>query len=483
MLIANDKASNLGVFFLLGHVENTLIKFSTNQRRKVMKLIRDLGDVQEVLSGQAKNRQVIWLGKRGYDAVGLGQLFGQDVGIISWDYVREAGYEVLSVERATGLRGKGDTTELALSAGNWGLPQNAIVLPYQSNELVEGLAHANAWQLLSNPMTVKQTFRDKMSFPDILNKARVPYLKFLDVQVESICLEWLEQYFGLPCVVQFPNGSSGNGTFLVTNQQDLELVWEKAGEKGVDCARVSEFVCGMSPNVNVVATRYGSIVAPPSLQLLDIAQTYPGFGKYSGNDYSNFGLDVGTYWGKANALGNYLWQMGYKGIFGVDFAGNIPVEINDRVNGGTGTLTQMCLRNNVIPPIAFHILEMLGVSYRFDLQEYQEQLWSIPGQGFHINVQGPNRYFTMTQNIPNGIYRMKKGKAVYVRRGSSLTQLKTDKEFLVTGLPSQGVVLEPKTPLCKLVGLAPIYDAKTKQLNRFGKSIVDGVRTLIGISQ
>ena len=437
-----------------------------------MKLIRDLSDVQEVLSVQAKNRQVIWLGKRGYDAVGLGQLFGQDVGIFSWDYSPEIGCPLYSAELETGVRKKGDTVELVPKLWDLELPDGAIVIPYQSAVELEELAKAKTWKLLSNPMSVKQVFKDKLNFSKILKQAGVPYLKHEEMPLNQLDFGLLATTYGLPYVVQFPTGSSGRGTFLVQTAENIWEVKEQGKIQNINFVRVAEFIQGNSPSVNVITTCNGIIVAPPSHQLLGLSQVSPGFGKYCGNDFG-----VETTWKPAlhtnsQYIGQYLWTIGYKGIFGIDYADVVPVEINDRFNGGTGTLTQICLNNGVIPPIAFHLLEMLGVEYRFDVKLYNEQLWSMQLQGFHILLKNQTgKQLRVLNQVQSGVYTLPEKNLQ--RNGVTLADLDNTDEFLVTGgVPKSGTCLDPGTTICKISGLSAIYDPELKDLTCYGNQIV-----------
>jgi len=459
-------------------------------------VVSSLDDVRSLIRANLKG-PLAWVGKRWLDAAGLERLVPIPL-IFCCDSGSDATLfgprtAMLALENVTGTRADWATLHLAEFLAQSHVSQTLqmlngqlTLLPYQTTAAMEALCLERGWGLLANSMAVKGVLQDKMHFSDLLELLELPRIPGEVISdITAVSYAELSAQVASTMVVQFPASSGGKGTFLVTDEASLALAVAYSAEKGTQ-VRVSAFIEGSSPNINAVTTRHGVITAPFSHQIVSVPQARGGFGAYCGNQWL-FGNDLDLsreVFRQTAVLGQYLLELGYLGIFGLDFLGKYLVEINPRVNGGTQTLTQLLLERNFIPLMAFHILEMLGVDYTFDVAAYNQRLQDVSLEHFHLVLHGLDATTSVvTGDLPAGVYKLTATNVLeFVRSGYHIGHVQHADEFVITcGVPKVGLKVVPGASLVKIQGPGVIYDITSGELVPWGSRVVEAVRQALAL--
>ncbi|KKS80143.1 MAG: ATP-grasp domain protein, partial [Candidatus Beckwithbacteria bacterium GW2011_GWA2_43_10] len=166
--------------------------------------------------------------------------------------------------------------------------------------------------------------------------------------------------------------------------------------------------------------------------------------------------------------GDYLYQQGYKGVFGLDIIVDknnrvFPIECNARYTGAFPMYTMMQLNNKEMPLDVWHLLEWLGVDYDMDFDEVQK-FSRKPKQGAQLLLHNLERKtVTATKTVKAGVYKLNANK--YLRPGFSLMDIKSEDEFVLCDrVAGEESVLKPAERLGRLVFKRQVVDKKGRLL-------------------
>lgn len=355
--------------------------------------------------------------------------------------------------------------------------KNVVILPYKASRRMEKICQGQGWILAANPAHFgKKLFENKVKFRRILEKLGVPVPPGKIVKYGALKGKFLyfRQKYGLPFIIQHPTKGGGRGNFLISNQEKFNHALKRIAEYDKDVSRLNllvvQFVQGLSPSITGCVTRQGILSTNLQLQILDVPEccnlkTKEGFGRFCGHDWS-FKLEIDIQqqaYEIIQKVGQYFQELGYRGIFGLDFVLDkdqrklYVVEANPRLLGSFPTLTMVQLKNQEPPIIAFHLLEFLEVDYEIDIN-WINQLMRQEKQGSQLLAHNQEGRRTRNQKeLQPGVYRIKKESLEYLRPGYALKHLQAKDEFVITdGVPFAGSVFDTDQRLFRILTLTSV---------------------------
>lgn len=180
-------------------------------------------------------------------------------------------------------------------------------------------------------------------------------------------------------IVQDAEMSGGKGTFFVKDEASFLNAKTIMAKGSATEVVISEAVSSPSErSIQCVATNQGVFMGPPQIQIIDepllINREVVGAEKFCGvvvDVVKTTDVQRTTMQKIAQFIGQKLIDMGYRGIFGIDFlvddSGEVFVlEVNPRITGATPLLTALYSAESYVPFYLLHILEIMKQSYQID---------------------------------------------------------------------------------------------------------------------
>jgi predicted ATP-grasp superfamily ATP-dependent carboligase len=378
--------------------------------------------------------------------------------------------------------------------------KNPALIVYKASNKMEQACQENGWRLIANPTHFgKKLFEDKIKFRRILQELGLPIPPGKVTSVNKLHYGHLINKYGLPFVIQHPTKGGGKGTFFINNQEDFDKALKKLGQRQdeEDMARlkpptkviVAQFIQGSSPSITVCVTKHGILSTNPQYQILDIPQLYnpeKGSGLFCGHDWtsSRFSSSICQQaYQFVEKVGQYFKNLGYRGIFGIDFILDenneqlYAAECNPRLVGAYPTLNMAQLLNNEPLILAFHVLEFLNIDYQINLEEINRLMRQekIGSQMIMHNLTG--RWARNYHQLKAGVYKLKNNKLKYLRPGYDLKHLKNKEEFLLAdGVPFKKSHFSPNRRLCRVLTLNQTLNSSTyKELSPWAQQVAETV--------
>lgn len=256
-----------------------------------------------------------------------------------------------------------------------------------------------------NPNTV-DFFEDKINLRKNLSGLPfAPYLISTAQELKSMkTSEYFERLNTEEIVVQIPKSSGGRGTKFASIDNFQEII-DRIRRHDTDRMILSKKI----PNIKEYSAQ-GCIankkvfVGPLQEQLIGepnlVSQIVDSFnfcgGRIINKPPKSLYKEVASI---VTRIGNVMLDMGYKGVFGVDFgvAGSKDIyvlEVNARKTALTPLLSSI---DNAPPFYALHCLELLGEEYEY---EYENN-YNKYGSGYFVQVYAKN---PGTINLHSGLY-------------------------------------------------------------------------------
>lgn len=165
-------------------------------------------------------------------------------------------------------------------------------------------------------------------------------------------------------VVQTSHGDSGKTTFFIASETDYQAVAEKI--EAEEMVKVMRWIRCTGSAIEACTTRWGTVVGPLLTELIgaESLTAYPG--GWCGNElYADaFSMDIRRQvQRKTQAIGDVLYQRGYRGYFELDFLIDLDTselylgELNARITGISAMTNMSDFSVGHIPLFLFHLLE------------------------------------------------------------------------------------------------------------------------------
>ncbi|OGM33287.1 hypothetical protein A3D00_00165 [Candidatus Woesebacteria bacterium RIFCSPHIGHO2_02_FULL_38_9] len=376
-------------------------------------------------------------------------------------------------------------------------------LVYKSCLSLENLCDREGWKFLGNSRSLGENFENKKNFKEIIKEVGLEPIPGESIPIENLTEEKLGLYqktFGQEkLVIQLAEMTygGGSGTVFIDDPRDLISFNEKVlkirkslegKKKKIETVNVAPYITGISSSIACCATKYGVLVGPIQTQIIDIAEVgtqLPGRnGNFAGHDWSfkHHPEKVQTEATKiAQRFGEYIYNKGYKGIFGLDLIidekGYVwPVECNPRYTDAFPLISMLQMEKGLVPFDVFHCLEHLGADYDIDVvkmnRDYQQK---FNASQIIIHSQVDEASVALGSLLP-GIYKMREKKLEYLRPGIMFSDLKRQDEYLFTErVPDKpNRVCYPKGRIFRVIKRGGILENE-KSLKRNASAIIERI--------
>ncbi len=235
---------------------------------------------------------------------------------------------------------------------------------------------------------------------------------------ESLMTQAEKAGLGGDLVVQTPYGDSGRTTFFIKGRED----WDKNADDMVgEDLKIMKRINHMPGTLEACVTRRGTLVGPVQTDITGFAEITPYKGGWCGNDANPriFNQRVRRDLRQmAQALGDRLYQEGYKGVFCMDFLidtdDGTPYlgEINPRISGASPLTNLVTATYGGAPLFLFHLLEYLDVDYEIDLRKVQRRWLEFDIWSQLILKQTEDKVQLLTGAPTTGVWHMNKDGAI-----------------------------------------------------------------------
>jgi D-alanine-D-alanine ligase-like ATP-grasp enzyme len=435
-----------------------------------------------------KNLNLCWAGHRASDAMSFLDQLNVSL-IVSCDYgqtgaalERDRRIPVFSHERRQGYR-----RSLSIPKINSAFEELTVlseflhaarrleplaILPYANRPALAQVAAEEKWRVLAPSPDLRDYFSDKRRAREIFQSLNVPLVDCRQMMFRDLEAEVRRGGLRSPRVVKHPFSESGSGIYLVTGPDDLDQISEEAKAGAIDLL-VEPFLDCYSINVNGVATPYGSILAPVSLQIIGADCCATGRFKFCGNDFASAALIPDRVKQKcydiADRLGALMASRGYLGLFGVDFvadsSGVYPVEINARFQNSTSLIDSLMAEAGIPTLGELHALTFLGEE--LELRRRVGLLCDPPaGSQIIVYNRREHPFVRLTGATTEGIYRWddKARRLQFLRDAISINEAKGDEILIGGSLPQTGFRVEREAALCRIQGRRRFLGDDLRQL-------------------
>lgn len=279
---------------------------------------------------------------------------------------------------------------------------------------IEEICIQYGWELITPKYDLSTKLENKLEFDKICKELSISTPK----NVIQKLTEELPEYFKFPIVVQFPTGHTGDRSYIVNDITEFDKLKNKFPNV---LLKISEYIEGIVLNVNCCITTQNNYIAGLNQQLIDhTCQLAPKTTITIGNNYDIYSIfkdrtdEITEEILKlTNIFANYLENLGYLGLFGLDIITKFDyekqnyvyyvIEMNPRQTGNITYLTKLQKAQNQIPLIHLAILDKLNL-----LIEHLRFLHLSRNNS--LNIDFYNKLGNLTQNYAQIIVRNYKTK-------------------------------------------------------------------------
>jgi hypothetical protein len=336
---------------------------------------------------------------------------------------------------------------------------------YHSFSLLEKLAKEYGHiRIYSSSVKLRDKLDDKLQFMELLDNLNIPQISSFSDTIDNLNFNEIAEKVGLPLVLKLKVGASGGQTYFVSTNDEFLKLQQVLNN---DIVIVSEYVSGPSFNINAFIGSDGVYLDQPSLQIIGVPECSSGKFTYCGNDFSSFHKHheyaANEIKQVTEKIGRYMKDLGYYGIFGIDFIYNLknkvlyPLEINPRMQGSTALLARHQLLKKTSRLVELYVSE---------------------AQPFH-SVEPVDASFILLHNLSNdrlqietsfasGIYKFaySQGQLKLTYLGDEAIFPTQKNELLILGCPQKGTLVEPGAGIMRIEFGSAILSRKGTHLKK-----------------
>ncbi len=464
-------------------------------------IVTSLAGAQRALA----RHRLAWVGQRAADCLPLARLAAPEA-IISCEggldavlLARMTGARLVSLEDAAPHRGAWSNASVealaeltlppATTTATSSLPSSTLqLLAYCATPGWERRAarSGGALRLLAPAAALKERLDDKVHFRAALADLGLPVIPCAAVPAAALSFADLARRFGVPFIVQAPVGASGVGTYEVHTPDQLVAVRDRSPSE--PRWLVSRFMGRASLNVNALALPDRVVVAPPSVQMVGLAPLTHSSTIYCGNDFGaareHSPAVRASVAHQTLRIGRWLSELGYAGLFGVDFVvapdGPYAMELNPRFQGSTGLLGQWEWMEGRVPLAVLHCLHWLGHPLHPDLFDAPTDLppdAEMAQAIFHWTADTPA---VIHFDLAPGVYTFVPASGLrWLRPGLGIDECAPG-ELVLSGLPpAGGAVIEPGATVLRVLARARLAAPDGRELTPWGAALAAHITRLI----
>lgn len=345
------------------------------------------------------------------------------------------------------------------------------------------------FRVLAPSIALKDMFDDKLRQLELFARLGIKTPTTFVTQLDETSFNEASDILDGSFVVQPPVGSSGENTYIISDEVDFDRAKEVLGPD--QRVKVSKYMPGPSLNGHCVVLhtkeRLSAIAVCPSVQVVGAHDCTNRAEIYCGNDFTAAGRIPENVREKTYTImekvGLYMGKKGFLGVFGMDFLLDrdevLALEINPRFQGSTMLLSLLQIERGEVPLAALHVMQFMDQIEEFS-QEFLAELgrmYRIPYSGAHLIVHNLEETSCSTKHdLKAGIHTLEEDMLQMVRKGTTYCDVKTPHEWCILGnLPLQA------TEICQHARLAMIHTSKSvldSNLQQLASSSVSFVRGL-----
>lgn len=364
----------------------------------------------------------------------------------------------------------------------------ATAIPYASSRALEVLVgRRKLAAALAPDHDLKRYLDDKRVGREVFDDCGLPSLPHRLASLESTAHETAAKELGLPYVIRALRGSTGSGVFLVKDRAAFDHVAHIAGSSASEEWLYETYVKGYSVNSTAVCGERSVVTFAPSVQLIGLPScTDLDFG-FCGNDYAAY-VSVQSAITKqvedqTVAIGDAIRQLGYLGLFGVDFlVGNgavFPCEINPRFQNSTALLNFAHRSRPTASPAAQHV-----AAFRRTVPSV-EQGEHIPVPLSQVILYAPSRATSsMTaQPLAEGIYADTGTGLKYRKPPCNPLDLGAEEVLIVGASARPNMAVEPGAGIARIVFPRQVFELESNSLSSYACNVVEFVRGSVSLER
>lgn len=365
---------------------------------------------------------------------------------------------------------------------------------YKSTKKIEKTADQLGWKIVANRSKIRDPYENKKIFREILEEVGVEPVPGEIVSIADFSKRIFEQCqrkYGQKLVLQLPEVTKGGGrgNTFIDKKEDLKLFWEKVRRLSRDFdiknVIIAKFIKGISPSITGCATRHGILTGVVQTQITDIPEVIniqKGAGLFVGHDWSfrHYPEKIKKQAERiARRFGEYIYQKGYRGIFGIDLLIEqgtdkvYPCECNPRYTGAfpVYSMIQWKLREPSFD--VFQLLEHLKIDYPMNFKK-MDKLYKQKKEGSQLILYNKtDDYLKVGEGIRGGVWKTSNISLEFVRPDFAYEDIKDSDEFVLTdGVPRRGEVIRPGLRILKIIFPKRILTKDGKAIDERTKLIV-----------
>jgi hypothetical protein len=302
-------------------------------------------------------------------------------------------------------------------------PQSAVrdqALFLFFDQSLEDKCHALGLEVALPPQALVREVDSKIVTTRIGDEAGVPSVPNVLTPLRSWAhLQQIARDAGLGTrwVVQSAFGDSGKTTYFIDSEDDYQRIAQAIESQ--EMVKVMRRVRCVGAAIEACATRWGTFVGPLLTEMIGQESLTPYPGGWCGNEnyaaaFTHDQRQQGQQ--KARAMGDALYQRGYRGTFELDFlfdldTGDIYLgELNARVTGVTALTNTSEFSQQNIPLFLFHLLEFDGaVDLDMDVDAFNAHVLAHGSTGVssQLILKHTEASLQMIEQAPaSGVYRL-----------------------------------------------------------------------------
>ncbi len=394
------------------------------------------------------------------------------------DYLEKRGVKIFCLEKKLGKKNiifRNSAVLLARDEVKKYIKENSskrampAIAVFKPSLAVEKIAAENNWKILNNPAALSKELENKLNFIFIAKslKIRIPEAEIIDLSRISY---WeLKKYYDY-FVIQLQSGNAGSNTFFIRNNADFIRILDNFSKNSLNSkifpARVSKFIKGISATVNACVYSGGIYKGKPCFQITGEELCTNNAGATCGNDWGAMNMSkkaMDEIDAIMDKIGRYLQDKGYKGIFGLDFIISEKnedvylIEINPRFVASVPCYTKLEIKESVLPMLALHFLEFLGVKYEIGMEAKNLFLKNtVKISGSQLILRNKKKSVSVIcGEAMSGVYNIVNSKINFLRSGYSPLDLKNAREFIILAA-SKGRNIKPENEVARIESAAPL---------------------------
>jgi len=328
----------------------------------------------------------------------------------------------------------------------------------------------NNWNLIGPSPDIIQKLDSKSYFRSLLKKMKLPSIPSLTIsgnELLKISYQKINEQIGKKFVIQDHLGKTGEKTktmFISTQGEFLDSQQLIQKNKLNDSSFIiSKYISGIPLSMLGCSTSKGTLTGFLQFQIIDsidVANTNNAKGVFCGHDWGKaqeFKIVEAAMASTVKTIGDYIYTLGYRGLFGIDFIFDsqnciaLALECNPRYTGSFPLFSLIEEMNNSIPLEFFHLVENTSQTYSSKLinAHHSTNVFSFS----HLVLK--NKFeedIVSDKDIPSGVYRIDNSNNLqFIKSNCGLNELSPNTFLLINATHNYRSPIAPNKNIAKII--------------------------------